>query len=68
MFIKRSSIFIVNSHIFEIATIDMGRIIKTNPLNNAKISLIAYNSLNEICWNVSFDRLAEYLESEIKWN
>jgi hypothetical protein len=42
-------------------------IVKTCKLQNAGISLIEYNNLNEVMWNDSFDRLAEHLENEIKW-
>lgn len=45
----------------------IGMIVKTCKLQNAGISLIEYNNLNEVMWNDSFDRLAEHLENEIKW-
>ena len=51
----------------EIDNNKIGMIVKTYKLQNAGISLIEYNNLNDIMWNDSFDRLAEHLENEIKW-
>jgi len=51
---------------FETCTDEIGRIVKTYELQNAGISIIEYNNLSEVGWNESFDRLAEYLEKEIK--
>ena len=43
---------------------DVGSIVRTYHLQNAQISLIEYKDLNEVSWNESFNRLAEYLENE----
>lgn len=52
---------------FEICTDKVGMIIKTYELKNAEISIIEYDDLSDVGWNESFNRLAEYLEKEIKW-
>jgi hypothetical protein len=41
--------------------------VKTNKLQNAAISLIKFDKMNEISWNESYDRLTEYIENDIKW-
>ena len=56
-----------NVHI-EIATDDLGNVVKTVKLQHAGVSLINFGSLDEVDWNESFDRLADYLESEMNWS
>ena len=52
----------------EIGTDDLGNVVKTVKLQHAGVSLINFGSLDEVCWNESFDRLADYLESEMNWS
>lgn len=56
-----------NVHI-ELATDDRGNVVKTVKLQHAGVSLINFGSLDEVDWNESFDRLADYLESEMNWS
>jgi hypothetical protein len=51
---------------FEIVNDNIGNIVKTVKLKNAKVSLINYTNLNVVDWNESFERLTDYLENEIK--
>jgi hypothetical protein len=52
---------------FQIGINDQGGNIKIYNLEHAKISLIGYTDLNNIEWNESFEKLAEYLENEVNW-
>jgi len=52
----------------ELATDDRGNVVKTVKLQHAGVSLINFGSLDEVDWNESFDRLADYLESEMNWS
>ena len=53
---------------FEIANNSQENDVKIVQLQNAGVSLINYGNLNIFSWNESFDRLADYLESEMNWS
>ena len=52
---------------FEIGIDDQGGNIKIYNLEHAKISLIGYTDLNDLKWNDSYEKLAEYLENDVNW-
>ena len=52
---------------FEIGINDHVGNITIYNLKHAKISLIEYTDIKNPKWNDSFEKLAEYLETEINW-
>ena len=53
---------------FDLGIDDQGENISILSLEHARISLIGYTDLNNLKWNDSFEKLAEYLENEANWS